>query len=126
MDALQKQAYHLWFNFLADKVMEWKDAKPLNKDLRNCVKAMNEIGMFVNGLRTENEVLIKRVTLIRHQKNELIQKQQDEITQLKDDLSKYQMHYIDENEEISTCRMCDKETDGDTYCSDNCKNYDLE
>jgi len=126
MDALQKQAYHLWFNFLADKVMEWKDAKPLNKDLRNCVKAMNEIGMFVNGLRTENEVLIKRVTLIRHQKNDIIKKQQDEITQLKDDLSKYEMHYIDENEEISTCRMCDKETDGDTYCSDNCKNYDLE
>lgn len=126
MDTLQKQAYHLWFNFLADKIIEWKDAKPLNKDLRNCVKAMNEIGMFVNGLRTENEVLIKRVTLIRHQKNELIKKQQDEITQLKDDLSKYEMHYIDENEEISTCRMCDKETDGDTYCSDNCKNYDLE
>ena len=126
MDALQKQAYNLWFNFLADKVMEWKDAKPLNKDLRNCVKAMNEIGMFVNGIRTENEVLIKRVTLIRHQKNDIIKKQQDEITQLKDDLSKYQMHYIDENEEISTCRMCDKETDGDTYCSDNCKNYDLE
>lgn len=126
MDALQKQAYHLWFNWLADKIMEWKDAKPLNKDLKNCIKAMNEIGMFVNGLRTENEVLIKRVTLIRHQKNDIIKKQQDEITQLKDDLSKYQMHYIDENEEISTCRMCDKETDGDTYCSDNCKNYDLE
>jgi len=126
MDALQKQAYHLWFNWLADKVMEWKDAKPLNKDLKNCIKAMNEIGMFVNGLRTENEVLIKRVTLIRHQKNDIIKKQQDEITQLKDDLSKYEMHYIDENEEISTCRMCDKETDGDTYCSDNCKNYDLE
>ena len=126
MDALQKQAYNLWFNWLADKVMQWKDAKPLNKDLKNCIKAMNEIGMFVNGLRTENEVLIKRVTLIRHQKNDIIKKQQDEITQLKDDLSKYQMHYIDENEEISTCRMCDKETDGDTYCSDNCKNYDLE
>lgn len=126
MNALQKQAYNLWFNWLADKVIEWKDDKPLNKDLKNCIKAMNEIGMFVNGLRTENEVLIKRVTLIRHQKNDIIKKQQDEITQLKDDLSKYEMHYIDEHEEISTCRMCDKETDGDTYCSDNCKNYDLE
>ena len=126
MDALQKQAYNLWFNWLADKVMQWKDAKPLNKDLKNCIKAMNEIGMFVNGLRTEVEVLHKRVQLIRQQKNELIQKQQEEITQLKDDLSKYQMHYIDENEEISTCRMCDKETDGQTYCSEDCKNYDLE
>ena len=83
MDALQKQAYNLWFNWLADKIMEWKDAKPLNKDLRNCIKAMNEIGLFVNGLRTENEVLIKRVTLIRHQKNELLQKQKEQIDKMK-------------------------------------------
>ena len=89
MNLLQKQAYNLWFNWLADKIMEWKDAKPLNNDLRNCIKAMNEIGTFVNGLRTEVEVLHKRVQLIRQQKNELIQKQQEEITQLKDDLNKY-------------------------------------
>jgi hypothetical protein len=126
MDALQKQAYNLWFNWLADKIMEWKDAKPLNKDLRNCIKAMNEIGMFVNGMRTEVEVLRKRITLVRQQKNELIQKQREQIEELENKLKQYEMHYIDENEEISTCRMCDKETDGDTYCSDNCKNYDLE
>ncbi len=48
MNLLNNQAYDLWFNWLADKIMEWKDAKPLNKDLRNCVKAMNEIGMFTN------------------------------------------------------------------------------
>ncbi len=126
MNLLQNQAYNLWFNFLADKIMEWKDAKPLNKDLRNCIKAMNEIGTFVNGLRTEVEVLHKRVQLIRQQKNELIQKQQEEITQLKDDLNKYQMHYIDEPDEVSTCRTCDTETNGQTYCSEDCKNYDLE
>ena len=126
MDALQKQAYNLWFNWLADKIMEWKDAKPLNKDLRNCIKAMNEIGMFVNGMRTEVEVLRKRITLVRQQKNELIQKQKEQIEELENKLKQYEMHYIDEQEEISTCRMCDKETDGDTYCSDNCKNYDLE
>lgn len=126
MDALQKQAYNLWFNWLADKIMEWKDAKPLNKDLRNCIKAMNEIGMFVNGMRTEVEVLRKRITLVRQQKNELLQKQKEQIEELENKLKQYEMHYIDENEEISTCRMCDKETDGDTYCSDNCKNYDLE
>lgn len=126
MDALQKQAYNLWFNWLADKIMEWKDAKPLNKDLRNCIKAMNEIGMFVNGMRTEVEVLRKRITLVREQKNELIQKHKEKIEELENKLKQYEMHYIDEQEEISTCRMCDKETDGDTYCSDNCKNYDLE
>lgn len=126
MDALQKQAYNLWFNWLADKIMEWKDAKPLNKDLRNCIKAMNEIGLFVNGMRTEVEVLRKRITLVRGQKNELIQKHIEKIEELENKLKQYEMHYIDEQEEISTCRMCDKETDGDTYCSDNCKNYDLE
>lgn len=126
MDGLQKQAYNLWFNWLADKIMEWKDAKPLNKDLRNCIKAMNEIGMFVNGMRTEVEVLRKRITLVRQQKNELLQKQKEQIEELENKLKQYEMHYIDEQEEISTCRMCDKETDGDTYCSDNCKNYDLE
>ena len=126
MDALQKQAYNLWFNWLADKIMEWKDAKPLNKDLRNCIKAMNEIGMFVNGMRTEVEVLRKRITLVRQQKNELLQKQKEKIEELENKLKQYEMHYIDEQEEISTCRMCDKETDGYTYCSDNCKNYDLE
>lgn len=91
MDLLQKQAYNLWFNWLADKIMEWKDAKPLNKDLRNCIKAMNEIGIFVNGLRTEVEVLHKRAQLIRQQKNELIQKQQEQIKQLENKLKQYEI-----------------------------------
>ena len=91
MDLLQSQTYNLWFNWLADKIMEWKDAKPLNKDLRNCIKAMNEIGIFVNSLRTEAEVLHKRVQLIRQQKNELIQKQQEQIEQLQNKLKQYEI-----------------------------------
>ncbi len=91
MNLLQSQTYNLWFNWLADKIMEWKDAKPLNKDLRNCIKAMNEIGIFVNGLRTEVEVLNKRVQLIRQQKNELIQKQQEQIEQLQNKLKQYEI-----------------------------------
>ena len=35
MDLLQRQAYNLWFTWLADKINEWNEAKPLNKDLRN-------------------------------------------------------------------------------------------
>ena len=91
MNLLQSQTYNLWFNWLADKIMEWKDAKPLNKDLRNCIKAMDEIGIFVNGLRTEVEVLNKRVQLIRQQKNELIQKQQEQIEQLQNKLKQYEI-----------------------------------
>ena len=91
MDLLQKQAYHLWFNWLADKIIEWKDAKPLNTDLRNCVKAMNEIGMFVNGQQTEVEVLRKRITLVRQQKNDMIQKQREQIEELENKLKQYEI-----------------------------------
>ena len=91
MNLLQSQTYNLWFNWLADKIIEWKDAKPLNNDLRNSVKAMNEIGTFVNSLRTEVEVLHKRVQLIRQQKNELIQKQQEQIEQLENKLKQYEI-----------------------------------
>lgn len=91
MDLLQKQSYNLWFNWLADKILQWKDAKPANTDLKNCVKAMNEIGMFVNGLRMEVEVLTKRITLIRQQKNELIAKQKQEIEDLKHKLKQFEL-----------------------------------
>jgi len=91
MDLLQKQSYSLWFNWLADKILEWKDAKPANTDLRNCVKAMNEIGVFVNGLRMEVEVLTKRITLIRQQKNQLIEKQKQEIEDLKHKLKQFEL-----------------------------------
>jgi len=82
MNLLQNQAYNLWFNWLADKIMEWKDVKPLNKDLRNCVKAMNEIGMFTNTLRTELEIITKRYNLMRSQKNDEIQNLREQIENL--------------------------------------------
>lgn len=91
MDLLQKQTYNLWFNWLADKIMQWKDEKPLNTDLRNCVKAMNEIGLFVNGLRTEVEVLHKRISLIREQKNVMIQQQKEQIQELENKLKQYEL-----------------------------------
>jgi len=126
MDLLQNQAYNLWFNWLADKIMEWKDAKPLNKDLRNCVKAMNEIGMFTNTLRTELDIITKRYNLMRSQKNDEIRNLKEQIENLTNELKKYDMHYIDMPEETTYCRTCDKETDGDTYCSKNCYDYDTE
>jgi len=126
MDLMQRQAYHLWFNWLADKIMEWKDAKPLNTDFKNCIKAMNEIGMFTNQLQTEVEVLHKRVSLIRQQKNDMIQKQKEQIEELENKLKQYNMEYEDMPDEITYCRMCGKETNDKTYCSQNCKDYDLE
>ena len=82
MNHLQNQSYNLWFNFLADKIMEWRDAKPLNSDLKNCIKGMNEVGQYVNQLRVENQVLVKRISMIRNDKNEIIQSYKQQIQQL--------------------------------------------
>ena len=35
-------------------------------------------------------------------------------------------YYTEYPDEITYCRTCDTETDGRTYCSQNCKDYDLE
>ena len=91
MDHLQNQSYNLWFNYLADKIMEWRDAKPMNKDLKNCIKGMNEVGQFVNQLRVENQVLIKRISLIRGEKNNLIAKYKEQIDELEHKLKQYEL-----------------------------------
>ena len=126
MNHLQNQSYNLWFNFLADKIMEWRDAKPLNSDLKNCIKGMNEVGQYVNQLRVENQVLVKRISMIRNDKNEIIQSYKQQIQELENKLKQYNMDYIDEADEITRCWHCDNETDGESYCSKTCKDYDLE
>jgi len=52
---------------------------------------MNEIGMFTNGLQTEVEVLHKRISLIRQQKNDMIQKQIEQIEELENKLKQYEI-----------------------------------
>jgi hypothetical protein len=89
MTLLQRQSYNLWFNHIADKVIEWRDAKPANKDLRNFVKGMSEVGQYVNQLHIENDVLLKRVSLIRSQKNTMITDLQKQIEELQDQLKQF-------------------------------------
>ena len=89
MTLLQKQSYNLWFNHIAEKVIEWRDAKPANKDLRNFVKGMNEIGQYVNQLNIENDVLLRRISLIRSQKNAMISDLQKQIQELEEQLKQY-------------------------------------
>ena len=89
MTLLQKQSYNLWFNHIAEKVIEWRDAKPANKDLRNFVKGMNEIGQYVNQLNIENDVLLRRISLIRSQKNAMITDLQKQIQELEEQLKQY-------------------------------------
>ena len=91
MTLLQKQSYNLWFNHIADKVMQWCDAKPANKDLRNFVKGMNEIGQYVNQLNIENKVLEKKVSAIRNSKNEDIIELLRKIEELENKLKQYEI-----------------------------------
>jgi polyhydroxyalkanoate synthesis regulator phasin len=89
MDLLQRQAYNLWFTWLAEKINEWNESKPLNKDLRNCIKALTEIGMFANTLQNEIEIVTKRYHLTREQKNKTINDLKEQIQELENKLKQY-------------------------------------
>ncbi len=89
MTLLQKQSYNLWFNHIADKVMEWSKQKPANKELRNFIQGMTEIGQYVNGLNVENEVLKKRFAMLRADKNKQLLQMKEQIEHLQNDLKKY-------------------------------------
>lgn len=91
MTLLQKQSYNLWFNWVADKVLEWREAKPGNTDVKNCVRGMNEIGQYVNQLNIENEVLAKRIVMLRSEKNTMIQSLQKQNEELKNKLKNYEI-----------------------------------
>lgn len=91
MTLLQKQSYNLWFNHIANLVMEWSKQKPANKDLKNMVQGMTEIGQYVNGLNVENEVLKKRFAMLRADKNKQLLQMQEQIEYLQNDLKKYEI-----------------------------------
>ena len=83
MDLLQKQSYNLWYSFLLDKLSTWKNDKPKNKDLKNCVRAITRIGLFNNNLLIEND-------LLRKKNREIIIHKNKEILKLKEELKQYE------------------------------------
>ena len=91
MTPLQKQSYNLWFNHIADKVMEWSKQKPANKELRNFIQGMTEIGQYVNALNVENNVLTRRIGLIREEKNKQLISLNRQIEDLENKLKKYEI-----------------------------------
>ncbi len=82
MTLLQRQSYLVWYSFLMDKLLEWQKEKPNNKDLKNCLKAITQIGLYNNLLQTELEILTKRESLTRQEKNKQILKLEQELKQL--------------------------------------------
>ena len=91
MTLLQKQSYNLWFNHIADLVMEWSKQKPANTDLKNMVQGMTEIGQYVNALNVENSVLTKRIVLIREEKNKTLIDLNKQIENLQNKLKQYEI-----------------------------------
>ncbi len=91
MTLLQKQSYNLWFNHIADLVMEWSKQKPANTDLKNMVQGMTEIGQYVNALNVENSVLTKRIVLIREEKNKTLIDLNKQIEGLENKLKQYKI-----------------------------------
>ena len=81
MTLLQRQSYLVWYTFLIDKLLEWQEQKPNNKDLKNCVKAITQIGLYNNLLQTELEIQTKKESLTRQEKNKQILKLQQELKQ---------------------------------------------
>ena len=91
MTLLQKQSYNLWFNHIADLVIEWSKQKPANTDLKNMVQGMTEIGQYVNALNVENSVLTKRIVLIREEKNKTLIDLNKQIEDLENKLKQYKI-----------------------------------
>jgi len=91
MTLLQKQSYNLWFNHIADLVMEWSKQKPANTDLKNMVQGMTEIGQYVNALNVENSVLTKRIVIIREEKNKQLIGLNKQIEDLENKLKQYEI-----------------------------------
>ena len=81
MTLLQRQSYLVWYSFLIDKLLEWQEQKPNNKDLKNCIKAITQIGLYNNLLQTELEIQTKRESLTRQEKNKQILKLEQELKQ---------------------------------------------
>ena len=79
MTLLQRQSYLVWYTFLIDKLLEWQEQKPNNKDLKNCIKAITQIGLHNNLLQTELEIQTKRESLTRQEKNKHILKLEQEL-----------------------------------------------
>ena len=76
---MTKQKYICYADYLGNKIIEWVDAKPNNKDLRNVLKSVRIVLQYNIDLEVENEILRKKVSLYRDLKN----KQEQEFYEFK-------------------------------------------
>jgi hypothetical protein len=57
MELIEHQKYQASLDYVGSKLLEWSDMKPDNKDLKNLIRCMSTIGLYVNELKKENAKL---------------------------------------------------------------------
>jgi len=72
MELTEHQIYNAWYKALGNKLMDWHQAKPDNKDLINLLKAVEIIGTHNNKLNKENRELELELKTIKQTLKELL------------------------------------------------------
>ena len=72
MELTEHQIYNAWYKALGNKLMDWHEAKPDNKDLINLLKAIELIGTHNNKLNKENRELELELKTIKQTLKELL------------------------------------------------------
>lgn len=72
MELTEHQIYNAWYKALGNKLMDWHEAKPDNKDLINLLKAVELIGTHNNKLNKENRELELELKTIKQKLKELL------------------------------------------------------
>ena len=72
MELTEHQIYNAWYKALGNKLMDWHEAKPDNKDLVNLLKAVELIGTHNNKLNKENRELELELKTINQTLKELL------------------------------------------------------
>lgn len=61
MELIEHQKYNASLDYVGKKLLEWSEMRPDNKDLKNLIRCMSTIGLYVNELKKENaELTIRR------------------------------------------------------------------
>jgi len=72
MELTEHQIYNAWYKALGNKLIDWHEAKPDNKDLINLLKAVELIGTHNNKLNKENRELELELKTIKQTLKELL------------------------------------------------------
>jgi chaperonin cofactor prefoldin len=67
MDLIEHQTYNAWYKSIGNKLLDWHEARPENKDLSNILKGIEFIGLHVVKLNKENKRLELELSSIKEE-----------------------------------------------------------